>query len=55
MISRLKTQSTQTFTSTLVDVSEDDGIEENLDDICDSVLHSDSDCEDFEGFDGFDK
>lgn len=50
-ITRLKKQSTQTqlnFSS----ISEDDGIEENLDNICDFALfelHSDD--EDFEGFD----
>lgn len=50
LISRFQKQD-YTHSHELSAMIEDDGIEQHLDEICDSVLYSDN--EDFEGFDGF--
>lgn len=52
LISRITKQSKNTAQANLVELTEDEGIEQNLDEICDIGLHSDD--EDFVGFDKFD-
>ena len=53
LIARLKKQ-TYSHQNKILVISEDDGIEANIEEICDSILYTDSDTEDFEGFDATD-
>lgn len=52
LIARIKKKTSDKSREIDWTMSEDDGIESNVDEIVHSVLHSDD--EDFEGFDGFD-
>lgn len=55
LINRIKQKKSPLQQFTVTNMPEDDGIEENLDEILDFLLHSEgSDDEDFEGFDGMD-